>query len=197
LNLINPSLLPPQRGGGSFERTSRYLDHARTFHQAIQDTYHDCSFAHYGADHERPSFGDVVWNIETQLDTKGWNSWVIISDTKQGQLRLGTDIEAAKAAANTSVLRGSFLSGIDSPISTDSLDSLARVHATIVPPTEPGDETVPMRSSDHQLHSGKFKGIFRQVGYEHQGSYKNDRVIASTLYSIVRIAQQAKWKSGT
>jgi hypothetical protein len=36
--------------------------------------------------------------------------------------------------------------------------------------------------------------VFRQNGYEHQSSYKDPRAIASTLYSIVRIAQQAKWK---
>ncbi|WP_056440127.1 hypothetical protein [Massilia sp. Root335] len=39
-----------------------------------------------------------------------------------------------------------------------------------------------------------FKGIFRQTGYEHQSSYKNSAAIASTLYSIVRIAQTATWK---
>jgi len=52
---------------------------------------------------------------------------------------------------------------------------------------------VPARSADHQLRSGVFKGIFRQTGYEHQSSYKDPRAIASTLYSIVRIAQSAAW----
>jgi hypothetical protein len=39
-----------------------------------------------------------------------------------------------------------------------------------------------------------FKGVFRQTGYEHQSSYKAPQAIASTLYSIVRIAQEATWK---
>jgi hypothetical protein len=51
-----------------------------------------------------------------------------------------------------------------------------------------------MKSADYQLNSGIFKGVFRQVGYENQGSYKDPRVIASTLYSIVRIAQEARYK---
>jgi hypothetical protein len=41
-----------------------------------------------------------------------------------------------------------------------------------------------------------FKGVFRQIGYEHQSSYKDPRAIASTLYSIVRIAQKATWTCG-
>ncbi len=66
-------------------------------------------------------------------------------------------------------------------------------HATILPPSAPGDQTVLAKSADHQLKSGMFKGVFRQTGYEHQSSYKNPRAIASTLYSIVRIAQKATW----
>jgi hypothetical protein len=68
------------------------------------------------------------------------------------------------------------------------------VHAAILPPSAPGDQTVPAKSADHQLNSGLFKGVFRQTGYEHQSSYKDPRAIASTLYSIVRIAQKATWK---
>jgi len=70
----------------------------------------------------------------------------------------------------------------------------APIHARILPPTSPGDQTVPLKSADHQLKSGKFKGIFRQTGYEHQSSFNDPKAIASTLYSIVRIAQQATWK---
>jgi hypothetical protein len=68
------------------------------------------------------------------------------------------------------------------------------VYAEIRPPSAPGDQTVPAQSADHQLNSGVFKGIFRQTGYEHQSSYKDPRAIASTLYSIVRIAQEASWQ---
>lgn len=36
--------------------------------------------------------------------------------------------------------------------------------------------------------------IFRRRVIEHQSSYKDPRAIASTLYSIVRIAQNASWE---
>jgi hypothetical protein len=64
---------------------------------------------------------------------------------------------------------------------------------TMQPASDPGDQTVPLHSAEHQLQSGKFKGIFRQTGYEHQDSYKNESALHSTLYSLVRIAQTMKW----
>ena len=60
-------------------------------------------------------------------------------------------------------------------------------------PCDPGDQTVPLHSADHQLHSGKFKGIFRQSGYEHQDSYQDERALHSTLYSLVKIASTMIW----
>jgi hypothetical protein len=65
--------------------------------------------------------------------------------------------------------------------------------AVMQPARDPGDQTVPLHSADHQFHSGKFKGIFRQTGYEHQDSYKNENALRSTLYSLVRIAQTMTW----
>lgn len=56
-----------------------------------------------------------------------------------------------------------------------------------------GDQTVPMRSADHQLNSGKFAGIFRQTGYEHQDSYNNLPALRSTLFSLIKIIQTMTW----
>lgn len=64
---------------------------------------------------------------------------------------------------------------------------------TMLDAAEPGDQTVPLHSAEAQLASGKFKGIFRQTGYEHQASYSNPAALASTLYSLVRIASTMKW----
>jgi hypothetical protein len=53
--------------------------------------------------------------------------------------------------------------------------------------------TVPFHSADSQYTSGKFKGIFRQTGYEHQASYSDENALRSTLYSIVQIARTMTW----
>jgi len=58
---------------------------------------------------------------------------------------------------------------------------------------EPGDQTVPLHSGDAQLRSGKFKGIFRQSGYEHQASYDDKAVIDATLYSLLKIISTMRW----
>lgn len=167
---ITPSKSNPDKGGGTFERTCRYLDRVQHFHRTIADTYHPNSYAHYGADLGRQSFGEIVWEIDKDCpDSAGWYDWRILSDNRQGKVELV-------------------------PWSSSSKEKMPPVHAIILPPTAPGDQTVPARSADHQLNSGLFEGVFRQSGYEHQSSYKDPRVIASTLYSIVRIAQKAVWE---
>lgn len=175
---INPSKLPPRDGGGTFKRTCVYLEKAQSFHRMIEETYHSISYAHYGADRERRSFGEVVWEINNCADPTDWQNWPILEDTKQGCLKL---VDGDPEDANN-------IAGLSSNYSISG-----PVYARILLPSSPGDQTVPAKSADHQLHSGKFKGIFRQTGYEHQSSYKDPRAIASTLYSIIRIAQNATW----
>jgi hypothetical protein len=176
---INPSKLNTDQGGGTFERTCRYLDTARHFHQTIAKSYHPNSYAHYGADTTQQSFGEVVWEIKNCTDPSGWQNWRIVSDSKQGRVEFF-------------------------PWNQNEVDNIGAlpfdetqhvpIYGELLPPSAPGDQTVPASSADDQLRSGVFKGIFRQTGYEHQSSYMNPRAIASTLYSIVRIAQQATWE---
>jgi hypothetical protein len=176
---INPSGLPPKQGGGTFGRTCNYLDMTQSFHREIMNTFHPNSYAHYGADRERRSFGEVVWEIDKNCaDPTGWQDWPILNDTGQDRLEL---VRWDPFKSNKAL----------HPFSDEMPDP---IHAAILPPSAPGDQTVPVSSADHQLKSGMFKGVFRQTGYEHQSSYNDPRVIASTLYSVVRVAQKAKWK---
>ncbi|MEH6437270.1 esterase/lipase family protein [Massilia sp. DD77] len=195
-NWINPSNYPEKKGGGTFNRTCEYLDMVQGFHRQISGSYHPSSYAHYGADPRRQSFGEVVWEIDKNCaDPSGWQDWPIISDTKQGKLELvrwDVNYRGKTFAKSTPVPSPNLSKAFATPISNPN--SNKSIHATILPASAPGDQTVPMASADHQLQSGMFKGIFRQTGYEHQSSYKDPLAIASALYSIVRIAQQASWK---
>ncbi len=175
---INPCRLPRTEGGGDFERTCQFLDVAQAFHQRIVGTFHPTSYAHYGADVGRQSFGEVVWALDTHCpDPAGWEDWPTLADSMQGRVQLVRwDPKLCKPALPI------MANGITKPI-----------HAQILDPVAPGDQTVPAKSADFQLKSGSFKGVFRQTGYEHQSSYKDPRAIASTLYSIIRIAQTAQW----
>ncbi|MBS0426697.1 MAG: hypothetical protein JSR41_05360 [Proteobacteria bacterium] len=171
---INPSGLPPRDGGGTFSRTMGYIDEAKAFHEMITNTYHGTSYAHYGTDAAHRCWGDVVWEVDAAkgADLVNWDDWAINTDTMQGTLQLASPRYDAR-----------------------DIPSPAKVTATIAPGTEPGDATVPQRSARNQLQSGKFSGVFEQAGYDHQGSYQNRLAIASTMYSIVRIAQKAEWKN--
>lgn len=176
---INPSGAPLKEGGGTFKRTCDYLDRAQHFHRAIANTYHPNSYAHYGADPGRQSFGDVIWEIDKNCaDPTGWQDWPILNDSRQGGLELSRE-DSALATKKTGP-PGDRISG--------------SIRVTILPPSAAGDQTVPSKSADHQMNTGTLKGIFRQTGYEHQSSCKDPRAVASMLYSIVRIAQDAKWK---
>ena len=165
---INPAF---QRSSG-FKNTSNFLDKAKRFHSAIDSTYHDQSYAHYGADAEHAAWHNVVWAIGDSTNPVDADKLQIVGDNLQGSLQV-TD-------PGWPTIAGTVRPSIE---------------VKMQPATDPGDQTVPLHSAEHQLRSGKFKGIFRQTGYEHQNSYKDDRALHSTLYSLVRVAQTMTWST--
>ncbi|CAJ0736263.1 hypothetical protein R16034_00376 [Ralstonia edaphis] len=60
---------------------------------------------------------------------------------------------------------------------------------TLAPAEESGDQTVPAKASAEAVGGTHF----RQTGYDHQKSYLDDKVLASLLYSIVKIANTSTW----
>lgn len=126
---------------------------------------------HFGRDEERLTYGDVVWEIDVvRKDLSGWRNWRLLADGRQGVIKLKCR---------------------DAAIKRVGVATFPSVKVRIMPPDEAGDQTVPVRSALRQFDSGMCKAVFQQEGYEHQSSYGNSRAVASTLYSIVRIAQQA------
>jgi len=150
-----------------FERTVKLLRKAKKFHTSIEHTYHPQSYAHYGADPARQSWQTVTWIYEVPVIATDWRNFLIATDDQKGRLSLV------------------------SPLSLDR--QLSGITVRLGAAEGAGDQTVPIRSSDHQLQSGKFKGIFRQVGYEHQASYGDVNAIHATLFSIAKIALTMKW----
>lgn len=166
--LLREEWLNPARNELSgFEETCERLILAKEFHQSISQTYHPVSYAHYGADPNRGSWENVSWNYEAPVLASDWRDLQIVSDSGKGLLSL----------ANSNAVQG-MPSGIT---------------VKLTPAAGAGDQTVPIRSSDHQLLSGRFKGVFRQSGYEHQNSYKDVRAQKSTLFCIIKIAATMEW----
>lgn len=163
-------LNPAGADGPGFESTCLFLDRAKRFHNAIASTYHNESYAHYGADPKHAAWHNVGWEIEKDAKVQNVDLLSIVADDAKGELKMVDPTSAV--AANKSP---------------------SRFEVNLLDAAEPGDQTVPLHSAEAQLQSGKFKGIFRQTGYEHQASYSDSAVIAATLYSLVRIASKMKW----
>lgn len=163
-------LNPAGTATAGFDKSCDLLKVAKRFHDAIEHTYHSQSYAHYGADQARPSWETVVWKYELPVLANNWMEMQIVSDNEQGKFSL--------TQRSSSDLK------------------LSGVTVKLGPAMGAGDQTVPIRSSDHQLLSGKFLGVFRQTGYEHQESYSDTRAIQATLYSIIKIAASMKWPEG-
>lgn len=163
---INPAL----RANSSFENTCRLLDRAKEFHEKIFETYHDQSYAHYGADLNRAAWHRVVWRLDDDAHVVDIDGLRIDSDDRQGALGV-----------------------IDPKQPSPPGKRPQQFAASMQAPADPGDQTVPLHSAEHQLRSGKFKGVFRQSGYEHQNSYKNESALLCTLYCLVRIAKTMTW----
>jgi len=161
---INPSGDPD----ATLDRTHQYLDDARRFHERIEQTYHPLSFALYGVDAKRLSWDRICWQLSQNFPGLDWNNFHIDDDDKRGRLALSIRDKSQPKYIHKGT-------------------------ALLADPAAPGDQTVPERAAKHQLLSQKFKGVFRQTGYEHQDSYKNKASQSATLYCIVRIAQQMKW----
>ncbi|MEJ7805991.1 MAG: hypothetical protein WKG03_08760 [Telluria sp.] len=156
--------------GPGYVNSCLLLDRAKKFHNDINGIYHDQSYAHYGADPGRAAWHRVTWQLDEKAKVFDVEDLNIAVDNRQGILNV-TDPRFPSPP------------GVVGPQFT----------ATMQAPGDPGDQTVPLHSAEDQLRSGKFKGVFRQSGYEHQNSYKDERALNSTIYSLVRIAQTMQW----
>lgn len=163
---LNPAQLPEVK----LEKSYQLIDRAKKFHNEICNTYHEQSYAHYGADVEGLTWRNVTWNLDGDLAEDDVELLKISSDDRIGGLKL------------------------NSPINTiEKQERAKKITSQLLPPSDPGDQTVPVYSADAQLRSGKFKGVFRQRGYEHQASYKDEDVIAATIFCLYKIISTMKW----
>lgn len=101
--LINPAWIdpagqarmPPKSGGKTKEQigpeaTMRRTINAMKFANAIQDTFHEHTYAHYGSDPEQRAWNDLVWRvIDGDVAAAGDPlAWTPVGDNGTGTLRL-------------------------------------------------------------------------------------------------------------
>jgi pimeloyl-ACP methyl ester carboxylesterase len=170
--LMNPAWIDPvpnkvatsAETASLWTRYKRNLTLSRSFHELLDTYYHVDTYVHYGADKEKhPAFGSVVWKAKQTFFGKDETITQAprFAETDWGMVRL----------ADLNVGRG------------------VGLEFEIAPPEDPGDGTVPDRSGAAPKAKAKFTA--RQKGYDHQDSYKNERVQELTLYCIARLVSES------
>jgi pimeloyl-ACP methyl ester carboxylesterase len=166
--MIDPALADP---ADKFKGPTRVADEikkaitqAERFHTTVLgDYYHPNSYAFYGDDPEHLSFGSCRWHA----------------------VKTATAPEKRVLASGTVISRDA-----ETGDRTVRFSNGSTVHFTHSVQDGPGDGTVPQQSG-----IGPAKGVkqlFRTRGYDHQGSYANESMLALTLQLIARIALDAK-----
>lgn len=165
--LIDPALADPdnrygKKLGGIEKAIRSAIAAAEDFHRGLGDYYHSNTYAFYGDDQHRQSYGQVRWS-----------AWQTGGDG--GVLTTG-NIATAKFLGNTHTGRRRVL-----------VEGERELHFAPEAQDSRGDGTVPHQSGTGV--SGKVRQVFATQGYDHQGSYKNEDMIKLTLRLIVKIVQ--------
>ena len=177
---INPAAIP----GKGFKQSLALLDQAKAFHETIAGYFHERTFVHCGIDTQRRAWRNVVWEIDAEWLVRKVERSKLVSDNAAGQLAISDKEEQDGLTAHRAPHDGQ-----------GQRPSSANV--TLQSPAAPGAETAPLHSADDQCGLDQLRGIFRQLGYEHEAGYKDERVLASTLYAIVRLVQEMRWENWT
>ena len=168
-NWVNPGNVPVKDGGGLANVYER-LKSAYKFLNAIETTFHPTHcYASYCESDEHKSYGSLVFKV---TNPEVWDIRAITLPPAETWKLLTDDKKG-----------------------TLTVQAGARVLTLKLQPGDaPGDETVPAERSARKIIGTLFPhGKSVGSGYEHQDSYAHPYVLASMLYSVVKIAGNAKW----
>lgn len=166
--MIDPALADPaDKFGGLAAATveiSKAIKQAEHFHTTVLgDYYHSNTYAFYGGDAGQLSYGTCRWYA-----SKG-NPAPTSAVLKSGVVITRDDEDGGR---------------------TVKFSDGAKIHFKHSGQDVAGDGTVPLQSGAGPAQG--VKQIFRTEGYDHQGSYQDDAMLALTLQLIARIALGAK-----
>jgi hypothetical protein len=167
--MINPALADPARKyqdkpGGVEKVIKEAIQTAETFHRSLDDYYHPNTYAFYGNDQHRRSYGQVRWVARQQ-----------------------TGSVLAVTAANIGTAR--FLGNGPAGQRRVRVEEKAELLFGVEEQDARGDGTVPYQSGTGP--SGKVKQVFATRGYDHQNCFKDQDMLMLTLRLIVKIVQES------
>ncbi len=226
--LINPDFIDPaglvaktvdKEGYDSvFDVYVRNIEIVRELHDYIKNSYHINTYAHYGADKNHQSFGQVVWRCKEVLNIRSEAELIELMSLygKKNLIELPnindrsnmTEDDKTSSSENDADLT---ISGLKSHNLNDNaykedgirevlLDEKSMISKTNkatfyldLKPTSVGDGTVCYQSGqDVRANTRTPKETFVINGYEHAGSYDNADVQLNTIYCIANIVDTIK-----
>jgi hypothetical protein len=168
--LMNPDWTDPaekyKEEGGSSKFVAWNLQSASKFSNAIADTFHTSTYAHYGNDPYKKSFNRVIWRVVEgdAIDAGPPASWTLLADNKRGQIQVRT------ASQRTLTLE-------------------------LQAPADAGDETVPSDRSASKVRAKHWvqTGYDHQNSYkDHQVQAATIYSVAKMASQVVRQAYERK-----
>lgn len=164
--LINPALVDPaskyvDQPGGVQKAIDTAINTAEKFHRSLGDYYHPNTYAYYGDDKSKLSFGQLRW----------------VALHRPGAAALtAANLSAARYLGKTA--RGQRRVLVEGKTELQFAPELQDMR---------GDGTVPHHSGAGP--AGRVKQVFAAGGFDHQDSYKNGDMLMLTLRLIVKIVQ--------
>lgn len=165
--VINPALADPaNKHNGTVARIIKSaINQAEKFHTQILDSYyHPNTYAFYCDDNSKPNtYGKCRWRTLGSLIGRSIND-----------VGKATPVGSTTYAAERNVeLPGTYITAF-----------------ALQDQDTGGDGTVPIQSGAGPL--GNVKRVFATRGYDHQGSYNDEAMLALTQHLIVKIVQDVK-----
>lgn len=174
--LINPQWVNPgnvlEKDGGGMKNVRQRLQMASKFLNSIESTFHPVTYASYCASLKQESYGEIVFKAASTGVNEVDRNGQYIPWTSPETWTLLSDDGKGKLTAKA---------------------GLRVMTLDLEPAAEAGDQTVPSGRSACRIKGILFEHGTKGNGYEHQGSYADQQVLASLLYSVVQIAKTAKW----
>lgn len=145
----------------------------KTFHEAIRGKFHRETYVFYGNGENHKTWGDVVWDCKINPVLKWMDSYSKIDSLKDGK------VLRDNGTGSQSVIQHSG----GAPI---------YMQYNLLPPTENGDGTVPIRSGRSPTGRPGVQVCIAYPDVDHEGAYKKRPQHLFTLWAVTRIVGNVK-----
>ncbi|WP_226477261.1 alpha/beta hydrolase [Pseudomonas sp. MWU16-30323] len=193
--LLREEWLAPKDGDAiTWKDFAENIGSAKEFHQDIAGSYHPQTYVYYGSEDKHPSFESITWQMTRGANVNGPHGSrpdsFTVSNLQMHQVRDDgrSPVYVGGHEQPIPPLRGD----PNAPVKTVQT-SYWELHCKMQDGS--GDGTVPVSSGSAPIKQARNGGVRHQIkapGFDHEASYANPLTQQFTLYSLIKIAANAK-----